>query len=75
METRVTTPMDEEIEERARKAYFRLYGRHADQPGWVEIQGKNVTLGNVRGPLARCEFVKGEKGFRLHQIDVEGASR
>lgn len=70
-----TRPTHQEMEERVRRAYFRRYGIHADQPGWVKIRGKYVTLGNVRGPLARFEFVKGEKGFRLRHIDEAGAIR
>jgi hypothetical protein len=70
MFTQVTMPTNAEIEERARKAYFRLYGRYADQPGWVEIQGQIVTLGNLRGPLARFRLVPGKHGFRLHHIEI-----
>jgi len=62
-------PSTDEIEERARRAYFRLYGPQADQPGWVEVRGKNVTIGNVRGPLTQFRIVKRKQGVRLDYID------
>jgi hypothetical protein len=51
-------PTDEQLIDRACRAYFRRFGKHADFPGQDSTVSKRgvVRLTNVRGELARYKY-------------------
>jgi hypothetical protein len=62
------------VEDRAFSAYFRRFGRNADQPAsglTVARKGKNaivVALTNVRGTLAEYRVTKKGDDVRLQYV-------
>jgi hypothetical protein len=63
---KLVSPCD--LENRARKAYFRRFGPNADQPSLVECKGGCIRLRNVRGKLACYQITKGG-GLRYVEDD------